>query len=219
MKIKKRQRLRLNPLSLVIAMKNTNTDITSLESTEEEAAVLGDVYAFLSLTMRYPDASFLDNDFLNAFETLLESMGLEDQLKELIKWRQQSSDPIDELQIEYTRLFINAVSSSTYPPFASVYMDGDGTLQGKTTEKIKDFYQQCGYAVENQAEPPDHIRFELEFLAALAHEGRFEEEEEFLTTLFRPWFERFIKKSIHEARHPYYRASIQLIDFFTQEEQ
>ncbi len=200
-------------------MQSTDTTNISSETEPREAAVLGDVYAFLALTMRYPDQSFLDENFLNALETLLESLGLDEQRQEIGDWRQLSKDIINELQIEYTRLFINSAPNATCPPFASVYMDGDGCIQGKTTEQTKDFYLQCGYKVENSTEPPDYIRFELEFLSALAHESRFEEEERFLTTLFLPWFKRFKEKSINEARHPFYKVSIQLIDFFTKEEQ
>ena len=98
-------------------------------------------------------------------------------------------------------------------------MDGDGTIQGLTTEKIKDFYRSCGYEITNSVEPPDHIQHQLEFLAALTGEARLEEEDAFLTSFFRPWFERFQSRIINEARHPFYTVSIQLIDFFTKEEQ
>jgi TorA maturation chaperone TorD len=200
-------------------MENPETKPVSNTSDKEEADILSDVYAFLALTMRYPTADFLDSDFLNAFESLLDSLDFPEDTRQFSQWRAQCSDLINELQIEYTRLFINSVPRATCPPFASVYVDGDRTLQGKTTEKTKDFYGKCGYKVENEAEPPDHLRFELEFLAALVRENQFEEEDEFLTTLFRPWFKRFKKQCLEEARHPFYRASIQLIDFFTKEEQ
>ncbi|WP_028582911.1 TorD/DmsD family molecular chaperone [Desulfogranum mediterraneum] len=185
----------------------------------EEAVLLSDVYSFLALSMRYPDAHFLDDQFLEAFAALLESLELKPQLEEFLLWRADSADPLEELQLEYTRLFINSVPCSTVPPYASVYLDGDRTIQGKTTEKTKDFYLSCGFDVIDSTEPPDHLQHELDFLAALTRESRFEEEELFLATLFRPWFAQFFEKCMHEARHPFYRVSIQLIDFFTKEEQ
>lgn len=198
---------------------------TESESSEQEpefsteATLLSEIYGFLALTMRYPSSSFLDGQFLDAYEALLQSLDWKEEYTNIQEWRAQTNDIINDLQIEYTRLFINTAQGKTIPPYASVYRDGDRSIQGKTTEKIKDFYRSCGYEVTSSTEPPDHIQHELEFLAALAGENRSEEENLFLHSLFRPWFIRFLKHSIQEARHPFYRVSIQLIDFFTKEEQ
>ena len=197
-------------------MHNTESHISELET---EAILLSRIYGFLALTMRYPNSSFLDGQFLDAYEALLQSLEWKEESTNIQEWRAQTPDTISDLQIEYTRLFINTASGTTIPPYASVYMDGDRSIQGKTTEKIKDFYRSCGYEVTTSTEPPDHIQHELEFLAALAGENKQEEEMLFLHSLFRPWFIRFLKQSMHEARHPFYRVSIQLIDFFTKEEQ
>ena len=201
-------------------MHSTESQPSELETEiAPEASLLSEIYGFLALTMRYPNASFLDGQFLDAYEALLQSLDWKEAYADIHEWRAQTSDILNDLQIEYTRLFINANPGTTIPPYASVYMDGDRSIQGKTTEKTKDFYRSCGYEVTSSTEPPDHIQHELEFLAALAGENRLEEETLFLRSLFRPWFIRFSKNSIHEARHPFYRVSIQLIDFFTKEEQ
>ena len=201
-------------------MHSTESQTPELETElSTEASLLSEIYGFLALTMRYPDSSFLDGQFLDAYETLLQSLEWEEEYADMQAWRAQTSDFLNDLQIEYTQLFINASPGTTIPPYASVYMDGDRCIQGKTTEKTKDFYRSCGYEVTSSTEPPDHIQHELEFLAALAGENRQEEEALFLRSLFRPWFIRFLKHSIQEARHPFYRVSIQLIDFFTKEEQ
>ena len=107
----------------------------------------------------------------------------------------------------------------TVPPYASVYLDGSGTLQGPTTERTRDFYRAHGYDLASETEPADHLALELDFLAALTGEGQVEAEEVFLRTLFRPWFTRFKERCMQEVRHPFYTVSIQLIDFFTKEEQ
>lgn len=201
-------------------MHSTESQSSELETElSTEATLLSEIYGFLALTMRYPNSSFLDGQFLDAYESLLQSLDWKEEYTNMQGWRAQTSNIISDLQIEYTRLFINAARKTTIPPYASVYMDGDRSIQGKTTEKTKDFYRSCGYEVTSSTEPPDHIQHELEFLAALAGENRQEEERVFLHSLFRPWFTRFFKHSIQEARHPFYRVSIQLIDFFTKEEQ
>nr|WP_320011847.1 molecular chaperone TorD family protein [uncultured Desulfobulbus sp.] len=184
-----------------------------------EAATLSSLYSFLSLTMRYPEPVFCDTSLFDALESLLASLDWPEDLASFQSWRAQSPNPVDELRTEYTRLFITAARQKTLPLYASVHADGDGTLQGKTTERTRDFYREHGYDIANDTEPADHISFELDFLAALAGEAKLDDEDMFLRTLFRPWFERFLEKWNKEARHPYYAVSIRLIDFFTKEEQ
>ena len=60
---------------------------------------------------------------------------------------------------------------------------------------------------------------ELEFLSHLAAEGDQAGEQEFLEQLFRTWFPAFRDRVLQEARHSYYRMVINLIDFFTKEEE
>jgi putative dimethyl sulfoxide reductase chaperone len=189
------------------------------DASATQAATLSSLYSFLALTMRYPDPAFCNDSFFDAFESLLASLDWQPELAEVRTWREQTLDPLDDLRTAYTRLFITSAPRATIPPYASVYMDGDGTLQGRTTERTRDFYRERGFDLADETEPADHIRFELDFLAALAGESRLDDEELFLRTLFRPWFERFQQKSMKEARHPFYKVSIQLIDFFTKEEQ
>jgi putative dimethyl sulfoxide reductase chaperone len=184
-----------------------------------QAATLSSLYSFLALTMRYPEPSFCNDQLFDTTESLLDSLDWQTELCAFRQWREQTANHLDDLQIEYTRLFITAAIRKTIPPYASVYMDGDGTLSGRTTELTRDFYRERGYDLIDETEPADHIRFELDFLSALAGEAKFDDEELFLKTLFRPWFVRFQEKSMKEARHPFYKVSIQLIDFFTKEEQ
>jgi len=196
-----------------------STTIDQEDASVTEAATLSTIYSFLALTMRYPDPAFCNDHFFDTLESLLASLDWKTELTAFRQWRAESIDLLDDLRTEYTRLFINASPRTTVPPYASVYLDGDGSLNGRTTEKTRDFYRERGYDLANDTEPADHISFELDFLAALAGEAKHEDEELFLQTLFRPWFERFQEKCIQEARHPFFKVSIQLIDFFTKEEQ
>ncbi|MGD9949144.1 MAG: molecular chaperone [Desulfobulbus sp.] len=200
-------------------MATHSTPIDQEDASATESATLSSLYSFLSLTIRYPDAAFCDDPFFDALESLLASLDWPEELAAIRHWRAQTPAPLDDLRTEYTRLFITSAPRTTLPLYASVYIDGDGTLQGKTTERTWDFYREHGYDLADETEPADHISLELDFLAALAGEAKFEEEELFLRTLFRPWFERFQEKWIKEARHPFYSVSIRLIDFFTKEEQ
>lgn len=183
------------------------------------AATLRSLYSVLALTVRYPAPDFMGDQLFDSLEALLSSLKWEKELDLLRNWLAGSPDPVDELRTAYTGLFITSAPRTTIPPYASIYMDGDGTLQGRTTELTRDYYRQQGFDLADESEPADHLATELDFLAALAGEARFEEEARFLRTLFRPWFARFYEQFMREARHPFYQVSIQLIDFFTKEEQ
>ncbi len=189
------------------------------ENNNIQTQPLADVYGFLALTMRYPDTSFLTEDFLDVFENLLTSLDMVGEQEKIRACRQQAGNLVDTLQVEYTRLFINGIPHIVAPPYGSFYLDGDHTLQGKSTQRARDFYRQYGYDITDTSEPADHIRFELEFLAALTRDNDLEAEEQFLKTIFRPWFSNFYKRVLDEKGHPYYLVSTKLIDVFTKEEQ
>ena len=194
--------------------RNSETDNKDLERQS-----LADVYGFLALTMRYPNSSFLTEDFLDVFENLLTSLDMVSEQEDILACRQQSGNLVDTLQVEYTRLFINGIPHIIAPPYGSFYLDGDHSLQGKSTRRARDFYRQYGYDISDTAEPADHIRFELEFVAALARDNELEAEEQFLKTIFRPWFTSFYKRVLDDKGHPYFQVSTKLIDLFTKEEQ
>jgi len=195
---------------------NTHSDIDS-----QESIILADIYQFLAFTMGYPEPELIDNPFLDAMEKMLENYEMHSEQQEIDAWRQSEKDAnlSDTLQIEYTRLFINAAPKIIAPPYASFYIDGDQNLQGKTTQKTRDYYRQYGCDITNPHEPADHIRLELEFLASLCRDYELDAEEIFLNTLFRPWFNQFYHRIIEDQGHPFYRVSVQLIDYITKEEQ
>ncbi len=188
---------------------------TPTENTAPQESSLADIYGFLALTMRYPDSALHNDDFFEAFENLLDALKLEDERYAIQAWRSRDTQPIDTLQIEYTRLFINAVPHLIAPPYGSFYLDGDRNLQGKSTERTRDFYREHGYDITDASEPGDHIRIELEFLAALVRENQMEAEDEFLHTIFRPWFGQFCAKVQEDNAHLFYTAAVKVIELFT----
>ena len=165
--------------------------------------------------MCFPEEHVLTDEFFDVYATWLDKFDMDEEYKLLLGFR-NDGNLLETLQIEYTRLFINAIPHLIAAPYASVYQKSDQELQGKITEKTRDFYREHGYDIVNLAEPADHIRFELEFLAALAGSGKIEEEERFLQELFRPWFAEFKDRVVVGANHPYYAITVKLIDSFTQ---
>lgn len=174
------------------------------------------VYRFLAQCMQYPDAEWMNEDFFNVFYNILGTLGAVEDGVAIKKEIDHSTDFIEDLQVEYTRLFINGVPHVIAPPYGSVYMDQ--SLQGAFAGDTLAFYRKKGFGMEKDADLPDHLIHELEFLSLLAEEKDFSGEEEFLIKLFRPWFDRFHPKVTDGAHHPFYRMVVQLIDFFTKEE-
>lgn len=196
-----------------------NEHTSTVDQNSQNDHTLADIYTLLAMTASYPDTIHQTKDFFNGFLALLDVLGWSEERAHIQEWYNQSDHPLESLQLEYTRLFINAVPHVIAPPYASVYLDGDSSIQGKSTEKTYDYYRQCGFELSNKTEPPDHIQNELYFLAELVREGRYHEEETFLKNYFRPWFTLFADRVLQETGHPFYRVSMQLIDFFTKEEQ
>ncbi len=178
---------------------------------------LSDIFRFLAQSMRYPDETWFNDNFRQIFMTILGELQWQDQVIELETAWQTSEIFLEDVQVEHTRLFINAIPSVIAPPYASVYYKGDGTLYGAIAEQTKQFYREKGFELEETGDVPDHIVFELEFLALLAGEDQ-QGCTDFLNTLFTPWFILFKSKVLEEAHHPYYKVVVQLIDFFTREE-
>ena len=178
---------------------------------------IASLYRFLAQCMQYPDPEWMNDDFFNVFYDLLGSLGAITEEKEIRKTLEQSSDSIEELQIEYTRLFINGVPHVVAPPFASVYMDK--SIQGAFALRTLNFYREKGFTMGEDADLPDHLIHELEFLSLLTQEKDYAGEEEFLSTLFRPWYKCFCPRVAEKTRHPYYKMVVTLIDFLTKEEE
>ncbi len=178
-----------------------------------------DIYTFLSLSMKYPDASWFNQGYVSNLVALLQAAGLEEDAAKLKVIEQASDNDMEDLQVEHTRLFINAVPKVLAPPFGSVYLESGRSLYGKTTEKVRDFYREHGFDIADPTAVPDEITLELEFLGYMAGQENEEVEAEFLSRFFRPWFVQFRDIVIAEAGHPFYPALVKLIDFFTLQEE
>ncbi len=196
-----------------------NSHSLTPETVPADSDALADIFLFLSMLMRYPETNFFDSEFLNSLESLLTSLDLRNEQQLIADWRTSTDTPLLDAQLAYTNLFINGVPHVIAPPYASVYQDGDKTYQGKTTEKTRAFYREYGFDLASESEPADHIRFELEFISCLFREEQFEAGDVFIRTFFLPWVTKFHQKILEEGGHPLYRVSLQLITFFTQEEQ
>lgn len=175
------------------------------------------LYRFCAQSMQYPEAGWFTGAYLQSLHRLLETLGGEAEMASLHAACRNDAALLEELQIEYTRLFINGFPHVAAPPYGSVYLDK--TLRGKYSDEVLTFYHSLGYTLQGDADLPDNIIHQLEFLSFLAEDRNKEGEREFLRRFFLPWFSIFADRVKGEAHHPFYRIIVTLIDFFTKEEE
>jgi TorA maturation chaperone TorD len=188
------------------------------DMTRSTSVSMAEIYRFLARSMHYPDPSWMNENYYSILFYFLEELGWSDKAQAIRQSISGSDGGLEGLQVEHTRLFVNAVPSVIAPPYGSIYLSKDRTLYGPSAEKAKQFYHEQGFALPGEGDIPDHLSLELEFLALLAEHGREEEEELFLQQHFRPWFPKFQERVLQHERHHFYGVLVNLIDFFTREE-
>lgn len=175
------------------------------------------LYRFLAQSMQYPDSSWLTEQYLETLNHLLESLGGDTEKQQLSDAVAIDEKTLEDLQIEYTRLFINGVPHVVAPPYGSVYLEK--TLRGKYSERIVQFYNEHGFVLTQQSDLPDSVIHQLEFLSLITEEGDKETERNFLEKYFLVWYPAFSELVRNNTTHPFYLIILTLIDFFTKEEQ
>lgn len=198
-----------------------------------QAALQGLVRGF-----SYPDSdwvkSLISGTWLEAFGGPLERLGISVKVleKSLAKLPKAEEEALQELQIEYTYLFINALPRVPAPPYASAYYD-QGFLMGEAAERAKKTYCHFGLDLADDFyDLPDHIAVEIAFIAELmarliaAQEQGAKEQvhilkkeiENFLSEQLRPWLPEFCKRVQETARLPFYGGVVELtkevLDYF-----
>lgn len=193
------------------------TQAPPAETTDGNLSRYADILYFLAVAMEYPEPSWLTPTYWATLENLVNETALHSDPSEFPAYPSMP-EAFEQLQVEYTRLFINAVPQVIAPPYGSVYLDADGMLYGTSAVKVKQFYHQQGYDLQGDYDIPDSLGHELRFVAKLLEEGKEAPAEEFLDRWFRPWFTSFHQRIRQQSRHPYFCALASLIDFFTKEE-
>ena len=184
--------------------------------TNTPAQHISTLYQFCAHSMHYPSGEWLTTEYLDSLYLLLDTLGATEERDQVRTALADSADPLEDLQIEHTRLFINGIPHVAAPPYGSVYVDR--ALQGKHAERTLRFYREHGYDLKEGSELPDHLVHQLEFLSLLAANNDIEASSAFLRTIFSPWFTKFQTRVRQEAKHPFYPVIVQLIDYLTKED-
>ena len=140
-------------------------------------------YKFFSLLFSYPERR---EEF---FRNLREFYPFENKkpLENLEKLN------FEELQAEYTKLFVAGYGITPCKPYQSVFSTEDRTLMGAATTETAKFFELFNLNVENEF--PDKVNYQLEFMAfllKLKEETPYVEDKRKLELLIREFFKRHI---------------------------
>ncbi len=144
------------------------------------------------------------------------------QMQEAVK-----QNTVQELLIEYTRLFIGPFKTLV-PPYSSLYF-GNDTLMNDETVWVMNFYRNSGLEFnETIKDVPDHVAVETEFLYCLIHneikeldagnrEASFslwENQQEFFDKHYKKWVPEFCAKVATETNNEYFNVLSECLNKF-----
>ena len=172
---------------------------------------------------------FMDPQFLEVLINI-GAEGIGDHL-----FQKSEAELIEELAVEYTRLFLGP--GKHISPHESVHHQRDddqwGKLWGKSTAEIKKVIESTGLNyIEDYKGLPDHISVEFEFMQQLIlHEKKAwreadtdkaiscrQIEKKFVEEHLSRWVPSFCKKVIKETDLPFYRSLAELTKSFIEYE-
>ncbi len=174
-------------------------------------------YRLLSALYYEPEPAFLEEDVFsqlqNALSTLDASLAAD---AAALGAGFRDADPA-ALTLDYTRLFLGPFGIEA-KPYGSVYLDGESTVMGPSTQATLALYGKSGFQVDAAfLEMPDHIAVELEFLYLLNHRlaqnGDTEAAElkaAFLSTCLGRWVDPFTRAVEQGAQTDFYRQLARL---------
>ncbi len=172
------------------------------------------IYGFLALVyQREPDAALLD--ILGKQDAAFKELGV-DLSKPAGSGNKR--DIIEELSVEYTRLFLGP--GRHISPYESVWRENGGMHWGKSTTEVKNFIETLGLNyTEDWKGLPDHIGVEFELMKKLVEHEReacigkdmktvrlcIEIQKRFMDEHIFKWVPGFCEKVIEESREDFYK--------------
>ncbi len=128
-----------------------------------------------------------------------------------------SGSDMDELTVEYARLFVGPMSLQA-PPYGSVYLEHDRRVMGESTQAVLQFYRESGLVMDAEfTEMPDHIAVELEFVSYCLQKAASSDDQaevslwldravNFRERFLGHWSDRFCEALRANSDSPFYQA-------------
>jgi len=164
------------------------------------------IYKYLSECFYYPDENQM---------TLIKRLGsnLPKVYTDIF-----SEKNIQDLQVDYARLFVGPFEVLT-PPYGSVYLEEGRKTFGESTADVIQHYKAENLNVELK-EPPDHIAIELEFMYYLiskeiecinnedfnSAEKYLKKQQQFLRVHIAAWVNEFSNSLSENANNDCYKS-------------
>ncbi len=135
----------------------------------EDASVeaRADLCRFLAACYYEPEAQFIEEGLFDSMAAA--ARGLEEDLARRAAGMGAAfrARPLEELRVDYTRLFLGPVDAPA-KPYGSVWLGGGAALMQDSTVDVMRLYGEGGFEMAGDfRELPDHIAAELEFLYLL----------------------------------------------------
>jgi len=166
------------------------------------------IYKTFSKLFYYPDTEIAELLKKGVISEFLSELNLTDssidEFNEYLRTFEDGNLLLEDLQIEYTGLFITAFPEVPAPIFGSFYFERE--LIGESTERIIEFYEKYDFHVSEEiSEPPDHFAVELEFVfRMIENQIPVENQTLFVKEKILSWAEKFAEKIRVSAKTPFY---------------
>lgn len=185
----------------------------------ETQQIQADIFKLLAACFYKPEKEVLiDNNLPGTLASLVKNIS-DEAYRGAVKMKEAlSTHPIEDLQVEYTRLFIGPFGVAV-PPYGSYYLEKSGEVMGETTQKVMQLYRKGGLTIDQEfTELPDHIAVELEFVyyllttmnnAEIRNNGeKYNSLDElyaqFYSMYFIPFIRAFSEKLLQETDNDFY---------------
>jgi putative dimethyl sulfoxide reductase chaperone len=141
---------------------------TMSDSDVKRIAARADLGRLLAACYYQPGPEFAEERLFDSMRTAAAELDADLAVLAQAMGEALDAQPLDELQIDYTRLFLNPAGPLA-APYESAWLAGkDPMVFDEVIQSVVDSYRAGGYGVdEGFRDLPDHIAAELEFLYTL----------------------------------------------------
>lgn len=172
---------------------------------------------------RYPDDEQMAGNKIGILNLLEYTSSIEgtEELRQMLMLDQID---LEELQIDYTALFVNGFPRAKAHPFAGWYL-GDDIVFGSSALDILELYSRYGLSLEpDHTLPADHLLVELEFMAIMAEQYAKTADSSYLHAMrdmmnhhMNQWIFKFLLSIKNHADSRYFKTMAEVLTLFFNE--
>lgn len=218
----------------------------TLEENLTDENTRADMYKLLSECYYSPDEKLIEKlgslknsremtiiqELLKSIPTISDLDPVRDKMPQasVVRLRQTISNGVEQLKIDYSRLFLGPFKVFA-PPYGSVYLEDGRKILGESTIDVKKWYRKEKLDILLK-EAPDHIAVELEFMYFLIFKqieaiknsdsetanNYLKKQKSFLKIHLGEWVYDFAEKVESNAETEFYKALARLTRSFVEKD-